>query len=154
MHHLTLKRTATIYAFFKFHEADCHQPCWYNRYFFIGTGMGSLSTFPFVRCSFPMDLRIVRLQRSIRGWGSATRKKRKKRIMSKVGKKFSPSIYIYQYCKHSHANSILKPIASAQLHKLSTFSYWQIFLFFHDYRNQSIHLAVVIFFWPGNFIPL
>ena len=49
--------------------------------------------------------------------------KKEKRIMSKVGKKFSPSIYIYQYCKHSHANSILKPIASAQLHKLSTFSY-------------------------------
>lgn len=50
-------------------------------------------------------------------------KKKKKRIMSKVGKKLSPSIYIYQYCKHSHANSILKPIASALLHKLSTFSY-------------------------------
>ena len=80
--------------------------------------------------------------------------KKEKKDHEQGGKKFSPSIYIYQYCKHSHANSILRPIASAQLHKLSTFSYWQIFLFFHDYRNQSIHFAVVIFFWPGNFIPL
>lgn len=153
MHHLTLKRTATIYAFFKFHEADCHQPCWYNRYFFIGTGMGSLSTFPFVRCSFPMDLRIVRLQRSIRGWGSAKKKKRKKGSWARLEKNYL-QVYTCTNIANSHANSIIKPIASALRHKLSTFSYWQIFLFFHDYRNQSIHFAVVIFFWPGNFIPL
>lgn len=49
--------------------------------------------------------------------------KKEKKDHEQGWKKFSPSIYIYQYCKHSHANSILQPIASAQLHKLSTFSY-------------------------------
>ena len=124
MHHLTLKRTATIYAFFKFHEADCHQPCWYNRYFFIGTGMGSLSTFPFVRCSFPMDLRIVRLQRSIRGWGSATRKKRKKGSWARLEKIFSKYIHLpilqTQSCKFYTKANCLSSTAQVINFKLLT----------------------------------
>ena len=39
--------------------------------------MGNLSTLPFVRWSFPTDLRMVRRQRSINGCGSAVDKEKK-----------------------------------------------------------------------------
>ena len=139
MHHLTLKRTATIYAFFKFHEADCHQPCWYNRYFFIGTGMGSLSTFPFVRCSFPMDLRIVRLQRSIRGWGSATRKKRKKGSWARLEKNF---LLVYTFT--NIANTVMQILYYSQLPQLNCTSYQLSVIDRYFYFSMIIEISLFI----------